>query len=45
LSKFILLIIAFSLEIEAFDSCFTTGDMQEGTTAFLEKRKAVFSGR
>lgn len=32
-------------EIKAFGECFTTEDMKEGTAAFLEKRKAVFSGR
>lgn len=35
----------YTLEIEAFGSCFATDDMKEGTTAFLEKRKAVFSGK
>lgn len=35
------------LEIEAnyFGMSFTTDDMKEGTTAFLEKRKAIFSGK
>lgn len=32
-------------EVEAFGECFATEDMKEGTTAFLEKRKAVFTGR
>lgn len=32
-------------EVEAFGECFSTEDMKEGTAAFLEKRKAVFSGR
>ncbi len=31
-------------EIEAFGSCFGTEDFKEGTTAFLEKRKANFPG-
>ncbi len=32
-------------EVEAFGDCFATHDMKEGTTAFLEKRKAVFTGK
>ena len=35
----------FDKEIEAFSQCFITDDMKEGTTAFLEKRKAVFVGK
>ncbi len=35
----------YALEIEAFGSCFATDDMKEGTSAFLEKRKAVFVGK
>lgn len=35
----------FAEEINAFGQCFTTADMKEGTTAFLEKRKAVFTGK
>ncbi len=35
----------YEKEIEAFGECFGTEDMKEGTTAFLEKRKAVFVGR
>ncbi|WP_299217173.1 enoyl-CoA hydratase-related protein [uncultured Dokdonia sp.] len=35
----------FDSEIEAFGSCFGTEDFKEGTTAFLEKRKAEFSGK
>ncbi len=31
-------------EINAFGKCFGTGDFKEGTTAFLEKRKAIFVG-
>ena len=33
----------FEVEIEAFGSCFGTPDFEEGTTAFLEKRKPNFS--
>ncbi len=35
----------YDKEIEAFGDCFVTEDMKEGTTAFLEKRKAVFTGK
>jgi enoyl-CoA hydratase len=35
----------FDKEIEAFSHCFVTEDMKEGTTAFLEKRKALFIGK
>lgn len=34
----------FKTEIEAFGDCFGTSDFKEGTTAFLEKRKAEFKG-
>ena len=34
----------FAAEIEAFGTCFGTADFQEGTKAFLEKRKAEFPG-
>jgi len=34
----------YKAEIEAFGSCFGTSDFKEGTTAFLEKRKANFPG-
>lgn len=35
----------FETEIEEFGNCFGTEDFKEGTTAFLEKRKADFPGR
>jgi enoyl-CoA hydratase len=35
----------FDKEVSAFGECFGTADMKEGTTAFLEKRKAVFTGK
>lgn len=35
----------YAKEIEAFGDCFITEDMKEGTTAFLEKRKANFTGK
>jgi len=34
----------FDVEIEEFGTCFGTEDFTEGTTAFLEKRKADFPG-
>jgi enoyl-CoA hydratase len=34
----------FETEIEEFGRCFGTDDFQEGTTAFLNKRKADFPG-
>lgn len=33
----------FKTEIEEFGKCFGTADFKEGTTAFIEKRKAKFS--
>jgi enoyl-CoA hydratase len=32
-------------EIEAFGACFATEDKKEGTTAFMEKRAAIFIGK
>lgn len=34
----------FEVEIKSFGKCFGTNDFKEGTTAFLEKRKAEFKG-
>ncbi len=35
----------FDIEIKEFGACFGTADFKEGTTAFLEKRKADFPGK
>ena len=35
----------YDKEVEAFGDCFNTADMKEGTTAFFEKRKALFTGK
>lgn len=35
----------YEAEIKAFGEAFGTADFKEGTTAFLEKRKAEFSGK
>jgi enoyl-CoA hydratase len=36
---------AFQYEIASFAQCFDTTDFKEGTTAFVEKRKANFTGQ
>jgi enoyl-CoA hydratase len=35
----------YKTEAESFGACTTTEDFKEGTTAFIEKRKANFTGR
>jgi enoyl-CoA hydratase len=35
----------YEAEIEGFGDCFATEDMKEGTSAFLGKRKPLFSGK
>ena len=35
----------YEIEIKNFGKCFGTSDFKEGTTAFLEKRKANFTGK
>ena len=35
----------YDFEIKKFGECFSTGDVKEGVTAFLEKRKANFKGK
>ena len=41
-ANFISGVNGFDVEINAFGGCFATEDFKEGTTAFLEKRKAEF---
>jgi enoyl-CoA hydratase len=41
-ANFISGVNGFDVEIKNFGDCFTTDDFKEGTTAFLEKRKANF---
>ncbi len=35
----------YAVEVNSFADCFVTEDMKEGTAAFLEKRKAIFTGK
>jgi len=35
----------YATEVSEFGKCFVTADMKEGTSAFLEKRKANFTGK
>jgi enoyl-CoA hydratase len=41
-ANFISGINGFAIEIKNFGYCFANEDFKEGTTAFLEKRKAEF---
>jgi len=36
---------AMTIEADAFGFCFATADQREGMKAFLEKRKAEFTGK
>ncbi len=35
----------YDKEVKAFGECFGTDDMKEGTAAFIEKRKPIFTGK
>ncbi len=39
------LVTGLAIEVDAFTVCMTSPDAKEGTTAFVEKRKAKFNGK
>jgi enoyl-CoA hydratase len=43
--RFICLEVGLDYETQGFAIAFSTEDMKEGTTAFMEKRKPNFIGR